>query len=105
MGKYFNNFKIFMNKKESIQGILNYKSGKLCRLKKDRRNPRILRSYYFLFIFICLYIYSNCKFFQFPMTALREIKILKQISHKNLIKLHEICTSNGYFILFFLFLF
>ena len=31
----------------------------------------------------------------FPITAMREIKILKQLKHKNIVNLVEIVTSNG----------
>ena len=31
----------------------------------------------------------------FPITALREIKLLKQLSHKNIVNLVEIVTSQG----------
>lgn len=32
---------------------------------------------------------------QFPITAIREIKILKKLHHENVIKLKEIVTSTG----------
>jgi cyclin-dependent kinase 12/13/ribosomal RNA-processing protein 12 len=32
---------------------------------------------------------------QFPITAIREIKILKKLHHQNVIKLKEIVTSPG----------
>lgn len=32
---------------------------------------------------------------QFPITAIREIKILKKLQHENVIKLKEIVTSPG----------
>jgi serine/threonine protein kinase len=31
----------------------------------------------------------------FPITALREVKILKALHHKNIVKLKEIVTSKG----------
>lgn len=34
-------------------------------------------------------------FVQFPITAIREIKILKKLHHDNVIKLKEIVTSPG----------
>lgn len=34
---------------------------------------------------------------QFPITAIREIKILKKLQHENVIKLKEIVTSQGTF--------
>lgn len=34
-------------------------------------------------------------FLQFPITAIREIKILKKLHHENVIKLKEIVTSQG----------
>lgn len=34
---------------------------------------------------------------QFPITAIREIKILKKLHHENVIKLKEIVTSPGTF--------
>ena len=34
-------------------------------------------------------------FHQFPITAIREIKILKKLHHENVIKLKEIVTSPG----------
>lgn len=34
-------------------------------------------------------------FMQFPITAIREIKILKKLHHENVIKLKEIVTSPG----------
>lgn len=36
---------------------------------------------------------------QFPITAIREIKILKKLQHENVIKLKEIVTSKGLFLL------
>lgn len=32
---------------------------------------------------------------QFPITAIREIKILKILNHKNVVRLKEIVTSKG----------
>jgi serine/threonine protein kinase len=32
---------------------------------------------------------------QFPITAIREIKILKKLNHENIVKLKEIVTSKG----------
>lgn len=32
---------------------------------------------------------------QFPITAIREIKILKILNHKNVVRLQEIVTSKG----------
>lgn len=39
---------------------------------------------------------------QFPITAIREIRILKKLQHENVIKLKEIVTSPGtcFFIFF-----
>ena len=34
-------------------------------------------------------------FAQFPITAIREIKILKVLNHKNVVRLKEIVTSKG----------
>ena len=34
-------------------------------------------------------------FFQFPITALREIKILQVLQHENIVRLIEICTSKA----------
>jgi serine/threonine protein kinase len=34
-------------------------------------------------------------FLQFPITAIREIKILKKLNHENIVKLKEIVTSKG----------
>jgi cyclin-dependent kinase 12/13 len=31
----------------------------------------------------------------FPLTAIREVKILKALSHENIVKLKEIVTSKG----------
>lgn len=36
---------------------------------------------------------------QFPITAIREIKILKKLQHENVIKLKEIVTSPGIVVL------
>ena len=36
---------------------------------------------------------------QFPITAIREIKILKKLHHENVIKLKEIVTSPGTLVL------
>ena len=33
----------------------------------------------------------------FPITAIREVKILKALEHKNIVKLKEIVTSKGAF--------
>ena len=33
--------------------------------------------------------------FQFPITALREIKILQLLNHENVVNLIEICSSKG----------
>lgn len=32
---------------------------------------------------------------QFPITAIREIKILKTLNHENVVKLKEIVTADG----------
>ncbi|KAK4489161.1 hypothetical protein RD792_004955 [Penstemon davidsonii] len=40
-------------------------------------------------------VYQGCFFLQFPITAIREIKILKKLQHENVIKLKEIVTSSG----------
>jgi len=34
-------------------------------------------------------------YWQFPITAIREIKILKVLNHKNIVRLKEIVTSKG----------
>lgn len=34
-------------------------------------------------------------YMQFPITAIREIKILKVLNHKNVVRLKEIVTSKG----------
>lgn len=34
---------------------------------------------------------------QFPITALREIKILQQLKHDNVVKLNEICRTKREF--------
>lgn len=39
--------------------------------------------------------YPNVICLQFPITAIREIKILKKLHHDNVIKLKEIVTSPG----------
>jgi serine/threonine protein kinase len=31
----------------------------------------------------------------FPITALREMRVLKDLSHKNVVNLKEVCRSNG----------
>lgn len=43
------------------------------------------------FVFGCDLVVST----QFPITAIREIKILKKLHHQNVIKLKEIVTSPG----------
>lgn len=35
--------------------------------------------------------------FQFPITALREIKILQLLKHENVVNLIEICRTKGWF--------
>lgn len=42
-------------------------------------------------------IHGFTSFVQFPITAIREIKILKKLHHENVIKLKEIVTSPGRF--------
>ena len=37
----------------------------------------------------------------FPLTAIREVKILKALEHENIVKLKEIVTSKGTFLLLF----
>ena len=39
--------------------------------------------------------FANVSFAQFPITAIREIKILKILNHKNVVRLKEIVTSKG----------
>ena len=39
----------------------------------------------------CVELY--CVALQFPITALREIKILQQLKHDNVVKLNEICRT------------
>ena len=34
-------------------------------------------------------------FFQFPITALREIRILQLLKHENVVNLIEICRTKG----------
>lgn len=41
--------------------------------------------------------WNGTLFLQFPITAIREIKILKKLHHENVIKLKEIVTSQGNF--------
>ena len=42
---------------------------------------------------IIIYIYIYFGFLGFPITAIREIKLLKLMSHKNIIRLREIIVS------------
>lgn len=49
---------------------------------------------YYFFTRLCL---------QFPITAIREIKILKKLHHENVIKLKEIVTSTGNLMIFIFF--
>ena len=35
----------------------------------------------------------------FPITALREVKMLQQLKHENITELIEVCCSKGYFLL------
>lgn len=37
-------------------------------------------------------------YFQFPITALREIKILQLLKHENVVNLIQICTTKGNYI-------
>lgn len=37
-----------------------------------------------------------CAVFQFPITALREIKILQLLKHENVVNLIEICRTKGW---------
>jgi len=56
---------------------------------------------YVLFLYVLLISFSFesycklCLSLQFPITAIREIKILKKLHHENVIKLKEIVTSPG----------
>jgi len=64
---------------------------------------------FFLWCSLCLeqmqvFVYDrNCNplfttgMMQFPITAIREIKILKKLHHENVIQLKEIVTSPGLF--------
>ena len=40
-------------------------------------------------------LYNVLKLFQFPITALREIKILQLLTHDNVVQLIEICRTKG----------
>lgn len=39
--------------------------------------------------------HTFCFSFQFPITALREIKILQLLKHENVVNLIEICRTKG----------
>lgn len=39
-------------------------------------------------------------FFQFPITALREIRILQLLKHENVVNLIEICRTRGLYMLY-----
>jgi serine/threonine protein kinase len=58
----------------------------------------------FMHTFSQLIIFRNCNLrfwfvFQFPITAIREIKILKKLHHQNVIQLKEIVTSPGSYLI------
>lgn len=46
------------------------------------------------YVFTFLTIFLNC-LSQFPITAIREIKILKELRHQNIVQLKEIVASKG----------
>ena len=85
------------------------KTGEIVALKKIRmdneREGVCSRLYLFKFFFIVFFFKLKkikimfCFFLknllQFPITAIREIKILKKLHHENVIKLKEIVTSPG----------
>lgn len=90
-------------------------TGEIVALKKirmDNEREGVCISF-FCAQFLCmnLFVGISLKFIlylKFPITAIREIKILKKLNHQNVIQLKEIVTSPGFFQiveLLFLFLF
>ncbi len=46
------------------------------------------------------YFFSLNLTFKFPITAIREIKILKDLHHTNIVQLKEIVTGKGFSVIF-----
>ena len=46
-------------------------------------------------VYVCLILEYYIFVIQFPITALREIKILKLLRHENIVNLVEICRTKG----------
>jgi cyclin-dependent kinase 12/13/ribosomal RNA-processing protein 12 len=76
---------------------------KKIRMDNEREGVSLLRLILLLlshlrFFFVCvspLMVRRRLASAQFPITAIREIKILKKLHHQNVIKLKEIVTSPG----------
>ncbi|KAF3441066.1 hypothetical protein FNV43_RR19352 [Rhamnella rubrinervis] len=72
------------------------KSGEIVALKRYEWTMK--RRGMLLFMHHVLRLMTNINFsafMQFPITAIREIKILKKLQHENIVKLKEIVTSTG----------
>lgn len=90
MGKLTFDFRIIVNILTLLSKVYlarNKETNEQVALKKIRMDNEKEGVSCFSFILKCL--------FQFPITAIREIKILKELRHENIIQLKEIVTSKG----------
>lgn len=80
------------------------KTGEIVALKKirmDNEKEGVLLLFSPLYLFLYKDTFSVCNkpyselVIQFPITAIREIKILKKLHHENVVELKEIVTSPG----------
>lgn len=65
--------------------------------KEGVSSPLSYRTTIFCAILIMLCVCVSCVCAQFPITAIREIKILQQLQHPNIVNLKEIVTTKGTF--------
>jgi len=69
---------------------------------------KIYTNYNLQFVFLHTHTHTHKHIFfllQFPITALREIKILQLLKHENVVNLIEICRTRGKYIFYSLYIF
>lgn len=101
---YFSFHLTCVNKSEIGLDYVKLRVFKYTHLHGAHTHPRLLRyvNTHTLWNALISHLIISCGtfalFIQFPITAIREIKILKKLHHENVVKLKEIVTSAGTFV-------